>query len=90
VIVHDPQPLQLIEHYENKCRWIWRCHIDLSRPQPQMWKYLRRWIDKYDAAIVSCPEYKQEMKPPQRVLCPRSIHSTPRIVSSATRKSTSG
>src|SRR5213592_522360 len=55
VIVHDPQPLPLIEHYENKCRWIWRCGIDLSRPQPQMWKYLRRWIDKYDAAIVSCP-----------------------------------
>src|SRR5919201_4550283 len=34
VIVHDPQPLPLIEHYKKNCRWIWRCHIDLSRPEP--------------------------------------------------------
>src|SRR6266545_4241832 len=70
VIVHDPQPLPLIEHYEKKCPWLWRCHLDLSRPNAEMWKYLRRWIDKYDAVIVSCPEYKQETKPPQRVFMP--------------------
>jgi len=60
----------LVEHYEKKCPWIWRCHIDLSRPEAEMWKYLRRWIDKYDAAILNCPEYKQEMKPPQHVFMP--------------------
>ena len=70
VIVHDPQPLPLIEHYEKKCPWIWRCHVDLSKPDVEMWKYLRRWIDKYDAVIVSCPEYKQEMKPARRVFMP--------------------
>src|SRR5205809_204188 len=70
VIVHDPQPLPLIEHYEKKCPWIWRCHIDLSRPEPEIWEYLRRWIDNYDAVIVSCPEYKHEMKPAQRVFMP--------------------
>jgi trehalose synthase len=70
IIVHDPQPLPLIEHYEKKCPWIWRCHLDLSRPAAETWKYLRRWIDSYDAVIVSCPEYKQEMKPPQHVFMP--------------------
>src|SRR5438876_7814189 len=70
VIVHDPHPLPLIEHFEKKCPWIWRCHIDLSRPEAELWKYLRRWIDRYDAVIVSCPEYKHEMKPPQRVFMP--------------------
>jgi trehalose synthase len=70
VIVHDPQPLPLIEHYEKKCPWIWRCHLDLSRPEAETWKYLRGWIDSYDVVIVSCPEYKQEMKPPQRVFMP--------------------
>jgi len=70
VIVHDPQPLPFIEHYEKKCPWIWRCHIDLSRPDAEMWKYLRHWIDQYDVAVVSCPEYQQEMKPPQRVFMP--------------------
>src|SRR5205823_13840664 len=57
VIVHDPQPLPLIEHYEKCCPWLWRCHIDLSRPQPETWKYLRHWIDLYDAAILSCPDF---------------------------------
>jgi trehalose synthase len=70
VIVHDPQPLPLIEHYEKKRPWIWRCHLDLSRPEAETWKYLRRWIDSYDAVIVSCPEYKQEMKSPRRVFMP--------------------
>src|SRR5438445_6419257 len=70
VIVHDPQPLPLIEHYEKKCPWLWRCHLDLSQPNAKIWKYLRQWIDTYDAVIVSCPEYKQETKPPQRVFMP--------------------
>jgi trehalose synthase len=70
IIVHDPQPLPLIEHYEKKCPWLWRCHLDLSRPDAETWKYLRRWIDTYDAVILSCEEFAQEMKPPQRVMMP--------------------
>jgi trehalose synthase len=70
IIVHDPQPLPLIEHYEKKCPWLWRCHLDLSRPDKEMWKYLRRWIDNYDAVILSCKEFAQEMKPPQRMMMP--------------------
>jgi trehalose synthase len=70
IIVHDPQPLPLISHYEKKCPWLWRCHLDLSRPDKEMWKYLRRWIDNYDAVILSCQEFAQEMKPPQRAMMP--------------------
>jgi trehalose synthase len=70
IIVHDPQPLPLIEHYEKKCPWLWRCHLDLSQPDTETWKYLRRWIDNYDAVILSCKEFAQEMKPPQRVMMP--------------------
>jgi trehalose synthase len=70
IIVHDPQPLPLIEHYEKKCPWLWRCHLDLSRPDAETWKYLRRWIDTYDAVILSCKEFAQEMKPPQRMMMP--------------------
>src|SRR6266480_1469659 len=70
IIVHDPQPLPLIEHYEKKCPWLWRCHLDLSRPDPETWKYLSRWIDNYDMAILSCKEFAQEMKPSQRVMMP--------------------
>ncbi len=70
IIVHDPQPLPLIEHYEKKCPWLWRCHLDLSRPDAETWKYLRHWIDNYDLAILSCKEFAREMKPPQRVMMP--------------------
>src|SRR5256884_4738962 len=70
VIVHDPQPLPLIEHYEKCCPWLCRCHIDLSRPQPETWKYLRHWIDPYAAAISSCPDFAQEMAPPLHFLMP--------------------
>src|SRR5438309_8464701 len=70
VIVHDPQPLPLIEHYEKRCPWLLRCHIDLSRPQPETWKYLRYWIDLYDAAILSCPDFVQEMEPPPHFFMP--------------------
>jgi trehalose synthase len=70
VIVHDPQPLPLIAHYAKKCPWIWRCHIELSQPHRELWSYLRQWVDRYDAAILSCEEYAQEMRPPPRFFMP--------------------
>jgi trehalose synthase len=70
IIGHDPQPLPLIEHYKKNCPLLWRCHLDLSRPDAETWKYLRRWIDSYDAVILSCKEFAQEMKPPQRAMMP--------------------
>jgi trehalose synthase len=70
IIVHDPQPLPLIEHYDKKFPWLWRCHLDLSRPDAETWKYLRRWIDTYATVILSCKEFAQETNPPQRVMMP--------------------
>ncbi|OGP64908.1 MAG: hypothetical protein A2170_06430 [Deltaproteobacteria bacterium RBG_13_53_10] len=29
VIIHDPQPLPMINHYKKSGPWIWRCHVDL-------------------------------------------------------------
>ncbi len=38
VVVHDPQPLALLElHGANHSRWIWRCHVDTSEPNPSVW-----------------------------------------------------
>jgi trehalose synthase len=41
VIIHDPQPLPMINHYRKRGPWIWRGHVDLSRPHPELWKYFR-------------------------------------------------
>jgi trehalose synthase len=60
----------LIEHYEKNCPWIWHCHLDLSRPDMETWRYLRRWIDCYDEVILSCEEFARDMKPAHRVIMP--------------------
>jgi len=70
VIVHDPQPLPIINHYRKDCPWIWRCHIDLSRPNQGLWDYLVPFIEKYDAVILSSRDYKQKLKTPQLFFMP--------------------
>jgi trehalose synthase len=71
VIVHDPQPLPLIGHYRRTTPWVWRCHVDLSQPDREVWDYLRGFADDYDAVVVSLPEYRQKgLLPPQLVIMP--------------------
>lgn len=70
VIVHDPQPLPMIYHYKKKGPWIWRCHIDLSNPNKELWNYLVPFIEKYDAVILTLKEYAQELRTPQLFFMP--------------------
>lgn len=70
VIVHDPQPLPLVAYYRKHGPWIWRCHIDLSNPEPTLWEYLKTYVEQYDAVILSIPEYAQELQTPQRFFMP--------------------
>ena len=55
VIVHDPQPIYLPRFTpKGKVgRWVWRCHIDASRPNRSVWKYLEKAILDYQATIFS-------------------------------------
>jgi trehalose synthase len=70
VIIHDPQPLPMINHYRKKSPWVWRCHIDLSAPHAEVWDYLVPFIEKYDAAILSSRDYAQQIKTPQLFFLP--------------------
>jgi trehalose synthase len=70
VIVHDPQPLPLIRHYRKVAPWIWRCHVDLSHPNPDLWEYLAPLVERYDAVVLSLPEYAQKLATPQRFIAP--------------------
>src|SRR5262249_38655290 len=70
VIVHDPQPLPLIRHYRKTAPWVWRCHVDLSAPNPELWQYLAPIIERYDTAVFSLPEYAQQLRIPQRFILP--------------------
>lgn len=70
VVVHDPQPLPLVRFYRKKAPWVWRCHVDLSNPNPQLWAYLAGFIERYDAVVLSLPEYAQKLNAPQRFIMP--------------------
>ena len=70
VMVHDPQPLPLIDFYDKKQAWIFRCHIDLTDPNMDVWNYLKQFIVKYDHFIVSLEQYKQDLPIPQSVVYP--------------------
>lgn len=70
VMIHDPQPLPMIENYEKKNPWIWRCHIDLSNPDRKLWSYLLKFVEKYDAVVMSIKEYAQKLKVPQVFIMP--------------------
>ncbi len=70
IVVHDPQPLPLINHYEKKGPWVWRCHVDLTSPNSEMWSYLSSFIEKYDAVIVTLEEYAQQLQTPQVFFMP--------------------
>ncbi len=71
VIIHDPQPLPLIRYYRKRQPWIWRCHVDLSNPNKELWEYLKGFILRYDMVIVSNEKYKKSDLPvEQRVIYP--------------------
>jgi trehalose synthase len=58
VIVHDPQPVAMIDHFPgSKAKWIWRGHIDFSTPNPQVLDFLLPSIRRYDAAIFHMRDY---------------------------------
>ncbi len=58
VIVHDPQPIGLLRGAKEKGgNWIWRCHIDLSTPNPAPIARLLPMIEEYDASVWHMEKY---------------------------------
>jgi len=60
VLIHDPQPIPLIE-FRKEGKWIWRCHIDLSNPQKDVCDYLTQYCKKYDASIFSVAKFARAL-----------------------------
>jgi trehalose synthase len=71
VFVHDPQPIALVEkRKELRNRWLWRCHIDFSKPDPEIWKFLERFVVSYDSAVFSAPSFARSLPIPQVLIAP--------------------
>jgi trehalose synthase len=71
VFIHDPQPAGLIAARGRRpAGWIWRCHIDLSEPQQDVWDFLAEYVGGYDAAVFSAPQFSRDLAMPQVMIAP--------------------
>jgi trehalose synthase len=71
VFIHDPQPAALLRFCnDRRGKWVWRCHIDVSRPYRPVWKYLREYIKDYDASIWSLSAFAQPLSHPLYLIPP--------------------
>ncbi len=71
VLIHDPQPVCLInkkKKFGNK--WAWRCHIDFTKPDPDVMKFLAQYIEQYDCSIFSAPSFSRKLNIPQILISP--------------------
>jgi trehalose synthase len=91
VLVHDVQPITLIDH-RAAGRWAWRCHFDCSRSQRRAWTFVRPYVDRYDAAVFSLPKFGRRLGIPKYVIHPsidplsdKNREMAPRDVTTALR-----
>jgi trehalose synthase len=81
VVVHDPQPAAMIDRFpDSRAHWIWRCHIDLSTPNPDVLAVLVPSLRRYDATIFHMREYvpTSESLPPAYIWPPAIDPLTPK------------
>ena len=69
VFIHDPQPIALVEKKDGG-RWVWRCHIDFTSPQPDTWDFLKSYIERYDASVFSAPAFSRPLAVRQVLIQP--------------------
>lgn len=70
VMVHDLAPLPLVRHRQDRARWVWRCHSDLSRALRRVWHLMRRDVARYDATVFSLPKFAQRVPVPALIIHP--------------------
>jgi trehalose synthase len=79
-LVHDPQPAGLFKLVPEKARgWVWRCHIDLSTPNPATIERLLPFIADYPQTLFHMQDYVPEgMRGAVNVVAPAIDPLTPK------------
>jgi trehalose synthase len=82
VVVHDPQPAALLHFMRDHrqlspdgTKWIWRCHIDLTAANPEVWEFYRPFVELHHASVWTMPQFVPESLTMERV-----VHAPPCIV----------
>ena len=63
VVIHDPQPAAIralcgaSSVNGPATKWIWRCHIDLTNANPDVWEFFRPYVEQHDASVWTMPEF---------------------------------
>ncbi len=71
IFIHDPQPIALIKKKQkNNTKWIWRCHIDFSAPDKRIWRFLKDFIERFDASVFSSDSFTQKLSIRQFLISP--------------------
>ena len=73
VVIHDPQPLPLIRFYRKTQPRVWRCHVDLSNPNPALWEFLKGFVLDYDRMVISHEHYRRRGMPMEQWICRPAI-----------------
>ncbi|MGH2910862.1 MAG: glycosyltransferase [Solirubrobacteraceae bacterium] len=91
IVIHDPQPAGLLQaHGKGDARWVWRCHIDTSEPNPAAWQFMAPYLEGFDAAVFTMPNFVPPDLPIARVqtiapaidpLSPKNLDLDPRMAS---------
>ncbi|CAG1064831.1 trehalose synthase [uncultured bacterium] len=68
-VIHDPQPAMFID-YRKRGIWIWRCHIDISSPEPMTWHFLKDIVKNYEASVFSVASFAQSLPITQFLMQP--------------------
>lgn len=76
IVVQDPQPAALIAFSEMKSKWIWRVHIDMSDPNPDVWNFLKPYVEQYYAVIFTMNEFIPDNLNAKKVIIPPAIDIT--------------
>ncbi|OGD86705.1 hypothetical protein A2Z23_03145 [Candidatus Curtissbacteria bacterium RBG_16_39_7] len=67
-VIHDPQPLAVIKYLNGAIKpAVWRCHIDLSRPNKNVWQFLSQFVSCYDRFVFTLPDYIPDGLPKDKV-----------------------
>ena len=82
VYVHDPQPAGLLYYVRLReadglgAKWIWRCHLDTTEALPEVWDFLRGYVQLYDSAVFTMEEYVKSTLGPPLAIIPPAIDPT--------------
>jgi len=71
VLLYDVPAMALVhKRHEREAKWVWNCHFDLSKPDPEIWHFLKGFVEEYDTAVLAAPGFVQKIQVPQFFIPP--------------------